>query len=54
MVEKRSPYYTKSEFEQKYYGNENYTTFERELKVDGKDRDNVKATSVWTKAKVMP
>jgi len=54
MVEKRSPNYTKSEYEQKFYGNDNYTTFDRELKVEGNDQDSVKWTSTYVKGKVMP
>jgi len=54
MVDKRSPYYLKSEYEQKFYGNDNYTTVERELKVEGNNRDAVETTSVWVKGKVMP
>jgi len=54
MVEKRSPYYVKSESEQKIYGNENYTTVEREVKVEGNDKDAVKWTAINVKGKVMP
>jgi len=54
MTDKRSPDYLKSEYRQSVYGNENYTTLERELKVEGKDEDSVRWTSVFTKGKVMP
>lgn len=53
MVNKKSPYYVKSEFEKKFSGNENSTTFERELKVKGKDRDHVKYAAIHTQSEVM-
>jgi hypothetical protein len=54
MVDKKSPYYVRSEYEWGFYGNENYTTFERKLKVVGKDRDTVKDVARGVKAEVMP
>ena len=53
-VNKNSPYYMKSSYEQKLYGNENYTTFEREFKIDGKDKEEVRAAAPWIKGDVMP
>lgn len=53
MVDKKSPYYVKSEFEQGFYGSKNSTTFERELKVTGKDKDHVKHAASFTQHEVM-
>lgn len=53
MVDKRSPYYLKSEFEESYTGTENSTTYERELKVDG-TTDQVRFGAPCIKAKLMP
>ncbi len=53
MVDKKSPYYVKSEFSNRFYGNENSTTFERGLKVTGKDKDHVKYTASYVQNEVM-
>ena len=53
MVDKKSPYYVKSEFEQGFYRTEDSTTFARELKVSGNEEDHVKYTAVFTKKEVM-
>ena len=53
MVDKNSPFYVKSEFERRFYGNKSSTTFERSLKVEGRDKDHVKYTSILTQNEVM-
>ncbi len=53
-MNKRSPYYVKSEFEKRAYGNEKYTTFERKLKVVGNNRKWVEAAGKEVKSSVMP
>lgn len=53
-MNKNSPSYMKSSFESKLYGNENYTTFEREFKIDGNDREEVRGAAPWVKKDVMP
>ncbi|NIO44681.1 MAG: hypothetical protein GTN36_03970 [Candidatus Aenigmarchaeota archaeon] len=42
MLNKKSPYYVKSELSRNLYGNKDSTTFERSLNVVGKDKDHVK------------
>jgi len=54
MVNKKSPYYVRSEFTRRVYGNDNYTTLERKLKVTGMDRSRVKSEAEMTKSRVMP
>lgn len=54
MVDKKSPYYVKSEYSRVVYGNDDYTTLKRELKVDGKNRDYVKSTAEMISSTVMP
>jgi hypothetical protein len=53
MVNKRSPFYVKSEFKRNLYGSKNSTTFERSLKVTGRDRENVKYVASETQHRVM-
>lgn len=53
MVNKKSPYYVKSEFHRSLYGNKNSTTFERGLKVTGRDKDNVKDAASCVQSEVM-
>lgn len=53
-LNKNSPCYMKSSYERSLYGNENYTTFEREFKIDGKDKEEVRAAAPWVKKDVMP
>jgi len=53
MVNKRSPYYVKSEFHRNLYGNKNSTTFERSLKVVGRDKDHVKNAASSVQNEVM-
>jgi hypothetical protein len=53
-LNKNSPSYMKSSYERKLYGNENYTTFEREFRIEGKDREEVRAAAPWVKKDVMP
>ena len=53
MVDKKSPYYVKSEFYRSFYGNKNSTTFERGLKVTGKDKSHVKDAASCVQSEVM-
>ena len=53
-MDKSSPNYMKSSYERKLYGNDNHTTFEREFKIDGRDREEVRAAAPWVKKDVMP
>jgi len=53
-LNKNSPTYMKSSYERKLYGDENYTTLEREFKIEGKDREEVRAAAPWVKGDVMP
>jgi len=53
MVNKRSPYYVKSEFYRSLRGNKDSTTFERGLKVTGKDKDHVKYAASCVQSEVM-
>jgi len=53
MIDKKSPHYVKSEFSEGLYKDKSSTTFERTLRVDGKDRDNVKSAAVCVECEVM-
>jgi hypothetical protein len=53
-MKKNSPDYMKSSFESAFYGNDNYTTFERELKIEGKNEKEIRAAAPWIKGEVMP
>ena len=53
-MSKNSPHYMKSSFEQRFYGNDNYTTFEREFKIEGRDKEEVRAAAPWVEKDVMP
>ena len=52
-MNKNSPDYMKSSFERKLYGNENYTTYEREFKIEGKESEKVRGAA-GVKNDVMP
>jgi len=54
MVNKRSPYYLKSEYSEGVYGNERHTAFEREIKVKGNDDFRVGDLTKDLKSKLMP
>lgn len=54
MIDKRSVNYVKSSYREELYGDEKSTTYERELKVSGKDPSRVGVTGQWIKNKVMP
>jgi hypothetical protein len=53
-MDKKSPYYMKSSYESNFYGDKNSIELVREFKIDGKDRDEVKAAAPWVKGDVMP
>jgi hypothetical protein len=53
-IKKNSPDYMKSSFERKLYGDENYTTFERNFEINGKDKEEIRAAAPWVKRSVMP
>jgi hypothetical protein len=53
-LKKDSPYYMKSSYESNFYGNENSITLEREFKVEGKDKDELRAAAPSIKGDVMP
>ena len=44
----------KSSYEEGFYGNDNYTTFEREFKINGNDKEEVRAAAPWVEKDVMP
>jgi len=54
MSNKNSPYYTKSSYESKFYGDDSYTTFEREFKISGNDAAHIRAAGPSIKGDVMP
>ena len=54
MVNKSSPHYLKSTYEDRFYGNDNSTTYERKLVVEGNDKDYVKTTAGDIQRRVMP
>jgi len=54
MVDKSSPYYLKSSYEDRFYGDEKSTTYERKLRVEGNEKDFVKDAAGDIKARVMP
>lgn len=53
-LKKNSSDYMKSSFESALYGNDSYTTLERELKIDGRNREEVRAAAPWIRGDVMP
>jgi hypothetical protein len=53
-MDRRSPSYMKSSFEYRVYGDDDYTTVERSFKIDGKDREEVRAAAPWVSKSVMP
>lgn len=53
-VDKKSPCYMKSSYERSLYGNDDYTTFEREFKVKGNDKEEVRTAAPWIQRDVMP
>lgn len=53
-MRKNSPEYMKSSFERKLYGDENYTTFERNFEINGNDKGEVRAAAPCVKRSVMP
>lgn len=53
-MNKNSPNYMKSSYERKLYGDENYTTFERNFEINGSDKEEVRAAAPWVKKSVMP
>ena len=53
-MNKNSPNYMKSSYERKLYGDENYTTFERNFEISGKDKEEVRVAAPWVKKSVMP
>ncbi len=53
-MDKKSYDYVKSSYREELYGDEKSTTYERELKVNGKDPSRVGVTAQWVKNKVMP
>ena len=53
-MDKKSPTYMRSSFEQKLYGDDNYTTFERSFSIDGKSSGEVRGAAPWVKRSVMP
>jgi len=53
-MDKGSPHYMKSSIERKLYGDDNYTTYERNFRIDGNNREEVRAAAPWVKKTVMP
>jgi len=53
-MNKNSPNYLKSSYESKFYGNDNYTTLERNFEISGKDKEEVRVAAPWVKKSVMP
>ena len=53
-MNKNSPNYMKSSYERKLYGDENYTTFERNFEINGSGKEEVRVAAPWVKKSVMP
>ena len=53
-MDRNSPHYMKSSIETKLYGDDSYTTYERNFRIDGKSREEVRSAAPWVQKSVMP
>ena len=53
-MDKNSSHYMKSSYESSFYGNDSYTTLERNFDISGKNRDEVRAATPGVMRSVMP
>lgn len=53
-MDKKSPNYVKSSYDEKLYGDDSYTTFERNLSIDGNNSEKVSSVTPHIKSSVMP
>jgi hypothetical protein len=53
-MDKNSQSYMKSSFETRVYGDDNHTTFERDFKINGRDKEEVRTAAPWVEKDVMP